>query len=232
MLCARDVMTRDIISIGPEATVVEAARLMIGRRISGVPVLENNRLVGIVSEGDLVHRAEIGTAEQRVSWWLRLLSDAGSLAEDYTRTHSRYVGDVMTRRVHTVEETATVTEIAGLLDRNRIKRAPVMKGGGLTGIVSRSDLLKAVLRALEQAGASAAADDRTIRAHLLDELMHEQWASSNGTSVEVHDGVVSLWGNIGSESERTATRVLAENIAGVKGVEDHRVVLDFPNIEL
>lgn len=232
MLCARDVMTRDIISIGPEATVIEAARLMIGRSISAVPVLENNRLAGIVSEGDLVHRAEIGTADQRTSWWLRLLSDAGSLAEDYIRTHSRYVGDVMTRRVHTVEETATVAEIAGLLDRNRIRRAPVMNGGRLTGIVSRSDLLQAVLRALEQASASAATDDRTIRAHLLDELMHEQWASSNGTSVEVHDGVVSLWGNIGSESERAATRVLAENIAGVRGIEDYRVVLAFPNVEL
>src|SRR5690606_33869662 len=126
---------RNVISADPATTVVEAAHLMLENRIGAVPVLEGTRLVGIVSEGDLVHRAEIGTADNRGSWWLRLLGDAGSLAEDYARTHSRYVRDAMTRHVHTVAELTPVAEIADVLDRNRIKRAPVMNGDRLAGIV-------------------------------------------------------------------------------------------------
>lgn len=232
MLRAGDFMTRDVVSIGSGGTIVEAARLMIDRRISGLPVIDGGHLAGIVSEGDLVHRAEIGTGEQRHSWWLRLLVDPGSLAENYTRSHARYVGDVMTKQVHTLEETTPIAEIAALFDRHRIKRAPVMKGGRVAGIVSLADLLRLVLDALQPSRPAATADDAAIRAHLLEELARERWATTVGISVEVSDGIVSLWGNIGSESERVATRVLAQNIAGVKAVEDHRVVLDFPNVAL
>lgn len=231
MLHAKDVMTRDVISIGPDATVVEAAKLMIDRRISGVPVIDGERLAGIVSEGDLVHRAEIGTAEQGRSWWLRLLAGAGSLAEEYTRSHSKHVHDVMTRHVYAVAEVTPVAKIAELLDRKRIKRVPVMRGETVVGIVSRGDLLKAIVAAAA-APSTAAPDDMAIRARLLDGLKHEPWATTVGTSLEVHDGVVSLWGSVGSEGERKATRVLAENVDGVKSVHDHRVVLDFPNIAL
>src|SRR5690606_22407943 len=119
-----------------------------------------------------------------------------------------------------------------LLERWKIKRAPVMRGGMMVGLVSRADLLKALLSAQPSAPEAGLPDDAAIRAHVLDELKQEQWASTAGTSVEVSDGIVTLWGNIGSESERTATRVLAENIAGVRGVEDNRMVLDFPAVTL
>lgn len=232
MLHARDVMTRDVISIRPDATVVDAARLMIKHKISAVPVLEGGRLTGIISEGDLVHRAEIGTAEKRRSWWLRLLSDTATLADDYTRSHSRRVGDVMTRRVYTIAEITPVAKIAELLDRHQIKRAPVLRGENVVGIVSRADLLKAIVVAADAIPHAPMRDDLAIRARLMDELNHERWATTVGTNIEVHDGIVSLWGNVSSEGERRATRVLAENVPGVRDVEDHRIILDFPIVAL
>lgn len=227
MLRANDVMTGKVITIASGSTVVEAARLMIDRKISAVPVLDGERLVGIVSEGDLLHRAEIGTAEYRRWWWPRLLLNPGALAEEYARSHSRHVYDVMTRRVHTIAEITPVPRIARLLDRHRIKRLPVMRGDALIGIVSRADLMKAVVAAAA-AAPQLIGDDLAIRARLLEELRLQPWATVAGSNLEVNGGVVSLWGCVGSEDERHATRVLAENIAGVTAVEDRRVIIDFP----
>jgi CBS domain-containing protein len=227
MLYAKDVMTREVVSIRSDSTVVEAAALMLRNRISAVPVIDDGRLVGIISEGDLVHRAEIGTAEHARSWWLRLFRDAGSLAEEYARSHARRVADLMTPHVHTVAEVTPVSKVADLLDRARIKRVPVMRGDSVVGIVSRADLMKAVVATARQ-DVPARASDGAIRRALLEELRRQPWATAAETSVEVHDGLVSFWGTIASEDERRATRILAENVAGVRGVEDHRLVIDFP----
>lgn len=227
MLHAKDIMTREVVAIAPASTVAEAAALMIDKRISAVPVVEDGRLVGIISEGDLVHRAEIGTEGHARSWWLRLFRDAGSLAEDYAKSHSRRVADLMTRNVHTVTELTPVSTVADLLDRARIKRVPVLRGDSVVGIVSRSDLVKAVI-AMTLPAKPVPVDDASIRARLLEELQGQPWATTTETSVDVLDGVVSFWGTLGSEDERRATRVLAENIAGVRGIEDHRILIDFP----
>ncbi|MBL8579260.1 MAG: CBS domain-containing protein [Mesorhizobium sp.] len=231
MLQAQDVMTREVIAIAPGSTVAEAAALMIDKRISAVPVVEDGRLVGLVSEGDLIHRAEIGTEGHARSWWLGLFRDAGSLAEDYAKSHSRRVADLMTRNVHTITEFTPVATIADLFDHARIKRVPVMRGDSVVGIVSRSDLMKAILATIPPAK-PLLVDDANIRTRLLEELQSQPWATTVETSVEVLDGVVSFWGTLGSEDERRACRILAENIAGVRSIEDHRVVIDFPTYAL
>lgn len=227
MLHAKDVMTREVISIGPESTVLEAAELMLKNRISAVPVIADGRLVGILSEGDLVHRAEIGTAGHTPSWWLRLFKNPGALAEAYARSHSRRVADLMTGDVHTVSETTPVADAADLFDRARIKRVPVMRGDTVVGMLSRADLLKALVASGHEGG-DAKPDDETIRARLLEEIGREPWATLSELNVEVKDGFVSFWGTAASEEERRATRVLAENLDGVKGVRDDRIVIDFP----
>lgn len=147
MLYAKDIMSGTVVSIDPNATILEAAKLMMDQRISAVPVIDGMRLVGMLSEGDLVHRAEIGTEEHRHSWWFRLFRDTGVLAEEYARSHSRHVFDVMTRRVHSVAELTPITDVAEVLDRNRIRRVPVLKDQTVVGIVSRADLVKAIVAA-------------------------------------------------------------------------------------
>ncbi len=231
MLHAKDIMTREVVSIRSDSTVAEAAAAMVAHHISAVPVMEAGRLVGIVSEGDLIHRVEIGTAEPRRSWWLRLFKDGMSLAEEYARSHSRHVADLMTRDVHTVDELTPVPQIADLLDRVRIKRVPVMRGTRVVGIVSRADLVKAIAGTRLGSGESRT-DDAGIRARLLDELQGQPWTSASEASVEVEGGIVSFRGTVGSEDERRATRVLAENIEGVRRVEDYRVMIDFPSYAL
>lgn len=232
MLRAKDVMSRTVISIGPYSTVKDAAQLMIDRNISAVPVIDGTRLVGILSGGDLVHRAEIGTAEHRRSWWLRLFRDPDALARQYARSHSRHVFDVMTRRVHTVSEITPVTDVAQLLDRHKIKRVPVMRGETVVGIVSRADLMRAIVAAANAAPLKQEEGDLAIRARLLQELHKQPWATAFGSNLEVAEGLVSFSGCVGSEEERRATRVLAENLPGVRGVEDHRVIVDYPTVAL
>src|SRR5690606_8514615 len=138
---ASDVMSTPVISVTEDTSVAEVARLLLRHGISAMPVLgANGRLLGIVSEGDLVRRVESGT-EREASWWLRLFGDSEERVRDYAKTHGRRVTDVMTREVTTVNEDASLPEIAALLERRRIKRVPVMRGGEVVGIVSRANLL-------------------------------------------------------------------------------------------
>src|SRR5215203_3981133 len=141
MLTAADVMTTEVVSVEPDTPVRDIAELLYTRRISGVPVVEHDRVIGIVSEGDLIgHTAAIG--EQRRSWWLSLFADESLSARDYAKTHGRTARDVMTASVISVEETATLAEIARLVERHRIKRVPVLRDGKLVGIISRGNLLQ------------------------------------------------------------------------------------------
>jgi CBS domain-containing protein len=214
-------MTRAVATTTPETTVEKVAKLLINLRISGVPVLDQNeQLVGIVTEGDLLRRVETGTVRQR-SRWSELFSANSRLADEYIKSHARRVEDIMTREVVSVEELASLGEIAELMETKRIKRVPVVHNGKIVGIVSRADLLQVLA-----SGGAATGDedsDRLIRERLLVELRKQEWANPAESNIVVSDGVVHFWGTVGSPQERTALRVVAENIPGVRGIEDHTI---------
>jgi CBS domain-containing protein len=218
---AMDVMTSEVITVDEDASVQAVAKLLAERGVSAVPVVDReNRVIGMVSEGDLLHRTETGT-ERRRSWWLDMMASTNKLAGDYVKSHSGKVKDVMTRDVISVTETTPVADIAVLLETNRIKRVPVVRDGKLVGIVSRANLVRALAMTINEATDGAEADDRSIRDKLLAELKAEKWAEVSPANVTVKDGVVHLWSSYLSEQEKRALVVAAENIPGVRGVEDH-----------
>lgn len=224
-MIASDVMTRNVISVAPDATIAEAVELMLQRGISGLLVVDaKGMLAGIVTEGDLLRRDELGT-ERRRSWWLRLIASPGRQAADFTRTHGRKVADVMTRDVLSVNMSAPLEEIVALMEEHRVKRVPVLEGDRVVGVVSRADLLRALSVAARERGA-AAADDPTIRDHILDTLARESWTPRTTLNVTVVNGVVDLWGTISNDQERRAICVIAENTPGVKKVIDHLVFVE------
>jgi CBS domain-containing protein len=215
-------MVRAVATATPETTVEALARLMINLRLSGVPVMDRDgRLVGIVTEGDLLRRVETGTERHRPRW-SEPFSSNSRLAAEYVKSHAKRVADIMTREVFSVEETATLGEIADLLETKQIKRVPVVHDGKIVGIVSRADLLQV----LASGGAKTADEeqDGAIRRQLLAELREQQWADASEDRVVVSDGVVHLWGTVGSEDERRALRIAAENTPGVRAIEDHTEV--------
>jgi CBS domain-containing protein len=217
---ARDVMTAEVITVGPETQVGEIARL---HRISAVPVTDAaGGLLGIVSEGDLMRRPESGTLPRR-AWWLELLEDGAVEARDFVKTHGRRAADVMTSPVVTVGDDAPLGEIAGLLERRGIKRVPVVRDGRVIGIVSRADLIRGLATRPTEPDGATATDDRAIRESLLAVLRAQPWWSGRYRAVVVTDGVVHLWGLVRSQAERDAMRVAAENVPGVRGVEDHQM---------
>ena len=223
-MIAADVMTRDVIAIAPEATVGEAVAKMLDKGISGLFVIDaKGVLQGIITEGDLLHRSELGTG-RRASWWLRLFSP-GREAADFTESHSRRVSDLMTTDVITVDESAELTDIVQVLERNGIKRVAVVKNGNVTGVISRANLLRA-LSAIARETEKASGDDRTIKASIERELGKQSWAPVARIDVTVLNGVVEVWGTITSEDERRAVCVIAENTPGVKRVIDHLMFMD------
>jgi CBS domain-containing protein len=224
-MIAADVMTRNVISVPPDATVADAVELMLGRGISGLLVVDaSGMLAGIVTEGDLLRRDELGTQRRR-SWWLRLLASPGRQAADFTRAHGRKVADVMTRDVLSVAADAPLTDIVALMEEHRVKRVPVLDGDRVVGVVSRADLLRALSVAARERHETVA-DDRTIREHILDTLAHETWAPKTTLNVTVVNGVVDLWGTISNDQERRAICVMAENAPGVTKVVDHLVFVE------
>ena len=217
---AQDVMTRDVISIGPDATVLQAARLMLQHHISGLPVIDKNgNLIGVLSEGDFLRRRETRTERKR-SRWLEFLIGPGRMADEYSHSHGSKVSEVMTTEVQTVEQDAALEDIVDVMEHRRIKRVPVMCGGQMVGIITRSNLMHAMV-SLSRKAEPSATDDASIRERLLAEMKREQWAPAAMVNVVVHDGVVELWGLIIDERQRQALKVAAENIPGVKAVKDH-----------
>ena len=218
---AVEVMTTKVITVGENASVAEVAKLLAERGISAVPVVDkDNRVIGMVSEGDLLHRTETGTEKCR-SWWLEMMASTNQLAGDYIKSHSANVKDVMTRDVISVSDTTPLADIAILLEANRIKRVPVVRDGKLVGIVSRANLVRALAMSVNEPSSSAELDDRTIRDELLAELKAQKWAEVSPANVTVKDGVVHLWSSYLSEQEKRALVVAAENTPGVRRVEDH-----------
>lgn len=222
---ASDVMTRGVVSVSPDATVEDTARLMLERGISGLFVVDDKGdLAGIVTEGDLLRRDEIGTQRHR-PWWLRVFVSPGRQAADFTRSHGRRVRDVMTTEVIAVPSDAPLETVVEVMEEHRIKRVAVTEAGRVAGVISRADLLRALLGRTRGAE-PIAADDRALRSSILDALEQQSWAPMTTVNVVVKDGVVDLWGTITNENERRAIAVLAENTPGVKTVHDHLVFVE------
>jgi len=219
---AADIMTRRVITIPNDATVRDAARLMLQDGLSGLPVVDHGgRLVGIVTEGDLLRRAETGTEVRRPKW-LEFLVGPAVLAGEYARSHARLVSEVMTPTVVTVAESTELEEVVRQMERNRIKRIVVVRDGKVTGLVSRSNVLQA-LAALMPESEPTQASDTAIRDGILAEIGRLHWRPSVSINPIVHDAVVDLHGVILDDREGDALRVLCENIPGVKRVNDHLV---------
>lgn len=221
---AADVMVTDVVSVPESATVREVAQLMLDKRVSGVPVVDKSgRIVGIVSEGDLIRRAEIGSQRQR-SWWLELLTGTEQLAAEYIKAHAVRVTDIMSREVVAASESTPLSEIATLLERHRIKRVPIVRGGRLVGIVSRANLVQAL--AAKPPAAPVKSDDRTIREALTAHIREQPWGMPWLLTTTVEDGIVKLWGPVTSDQVRTSLRIAAETTPGVKAVKDELFVWD------
>jgi CBS domain-containing protein len=218
---ARDVMVAPVITVKPTSSVREAANIFLERRISAVPVVDDQgKLVGIISEGDQMHRSESGT-ERRHPWWLKAFVSSEMLAAEYAKAHARKVADVMTRRVITAAPDTPLHEIAALLEKNSIKRVPIVKDGQLVGIVSRANLVQAVASARK--ALEIPLSDTAIRDLLLTHLQEQKWVNISLLNVTVSGGVVDLWRIAQSDAERKALRVLAESIPGVQAVNDNLV---------
>ena len=216
---AHQIMTRTVVTVAPETTIRDAADIMLRRHVSGLPVMDAaGKLVGIVSEGDFLRRSEIGTQRKR-GRWLTFILGPGEGATSFVREYGRKVSDVMTRDPLTITEDTTLEEIVQTMERNNVKRLPVMRGEALAGIVSRANLLQAVA-SLAREIPDPTADDDHIRRRIVDTLQNNDWCPF-GLNVVVRDGIVHLNGVITDESSRPAAIIAAENVTGVKKVHDH-----------
>ena len=221
---AHQIMTRPVITVAPETPIVEAANIMLQRHISGLPVVNSTgHLVGIISEGDFIRRSEIGTQRQR-GGFLKFILGAGKEATDFVHEHGRKIAEIMTPEPLTINEDTDLEKIVELMEKNGVKRLPVMRGDQLVGIVSRSNLLQAVA-SLAREIPDPTADDDHIRNRIIDTLEKNAWCPF-GLSVTVRDGIVHLSGVITEERSRQAAIVAAENVTGVKKVHDHLCWVD------
>ena len=221
---ASDVMATNVVTVTPEHSVQDVAAVLLERRISAAPVVDaQGDLIGIVSEGDLMRRAEAGTAHRR-SWWLRLLMGREGLAEAFVKEHGRKVADVMTRQVITAPPDMPVADVADLLERNAIKRVPIVEGRKVIGIVSRANLLQALAALRKQITIERPVGDAALRDQVLSRLKAEPWMRTSLVNVTVHDGTIDLWGIVDTPSEKNAMRVAAEITPGVRKVNDAIIV--------
>jgi CBS domain-containing protein len=214
-------MVTNVVTVRPDDTVREAARLLLKHRISGAPVVDDSgRLVGVISEADLIRRVEIGT-ERRRSSWLELLTGNANLAAEYLKAHARKVEDVMSCNVIVATPNMQLTEIARLLEKHKIKRVPIVEGEKVVGVVSRANLLQALAGTPEKTSRKGKSTDSVIRGKVIARLSKEPWAVIEQFNVTVHDGVVELWGIVGSEQQKEAIKVAAEITPGVRAVTNN-----------
>jgi CBS domain-containing protein len=212
-------MTTDVVWVSPSKTVQEIALLMSEKHISAVPVIDDNKLVGIVSEGDLIQREELGTATS-LSGQKRRGANA-----DYAKSHGMYASDVMTRRVITVSEDATLADIAEIMQTKRIKRVPVARDARLVGIVSRSNIVQTLATRARGGHEPMDSDDDIIRFKVIEKLMDMPGTSPWLTTVNVLNRIVELRGAVEDETTLEPSRVAIERIANVVEVKDHRSIL-------
>ncbi len=220
---AADVMVSKVISVGPDASVATIAATLLANRISAVPVIDDNSaLLGIVSEGDLIHRVETGTEQPR-AWWLEFFIGKEALAREFIKSHGRKAADVMTRPVITVKPDTPLGELASLLEKHRIKRVPVVEGGKIVGIVSRANLVQALVTLGTGIKPSASANGSILRADLLGRLRLQPWWT-NSINVIVKEGIVELWGYVDSQAASDAIRIAAEETPGVRQVSNNLAI--------
>ena len=223
-MLAKRIMTRPVVVVPADASVYDAAEILLSSRIGAAPVVDaDGTLLGIVSEADLMHRPEIATVPGR-SWLSRLLSDEAGVARDFVRSHSHRVADVMTRKVVTAGEQSSLKEIAALMDRHGVKRIPILRDGRLVGIVSRANLLQGLLARRPVPPDDDAADEKA-RAAVAAALARRSWTTAWPIDVVLHDGVVHLWGIVASPEVRTACQVAAEAVQGVSRVVNHIMIV-------
>ena len=216
---AHQIMTRKVISVKPDTSIADAANTMLQQHISGLPVVdEAGKLVGIISEGDFIRRAEIGT-EQKRGRWLKILVGPGRAATDFVHERGRNVSEIMSSAPLSVTEDATLEEIVKAMEKNHVKRLPVLRGNQLVGIVTRANLLQAVAD-LARDVPDPTADDDHIRNRVFAAIEKNNWRPI-ALSVTVRDGIVHLSGVIIDELSRQAAIVAAESVSGVKKIHDH-----------
>ncbi|MDH3319989.1 MAG: CBS domain-containing protein [Betaproteobacteria bacterium] len=216
---AADIMVKDVVTVGPETPVREAASIMLERHISGLPVVDGSgRLLGIVSEGDLIRRPEIETDPPK-SGWLRLFLSDESRARDFVKHHGRLAREIMTQPAISVAADAPLTEVVRLMERHRVKRIPVVERGKLVGLVTRADLLRALVA--RQAAAPIEVQDEELRMRIDSMLRDEDWAATAVVYVQVEKGVAQLWGTVESAEQREALLLAVRGVPGVKDVQPH-----------
>eukprot|EP01037_Dinobryon_pediforme_P008141 gene8141-8225_t len=219
---ASDVMVRDFVTVTRDATVADVAALMSEHDVSALPVVDDERmLVGIISEADLLHRHELGT-EIQPSWWMEAMLPQTKLAQDYLKSHTTHVSELMSAHVVTAQENTPLSDLAALLERNRIKRVPITRDGKLVGIVSRANLIQALASAARSINGHLE-KDRDIRHEVLVRLDQQSWTDFGKRNVIVNNGTVHIWGLVGSESERKALIALVEAVPGVLSVSDEMI---------
>jgi CBS domain-containing protein len=216
---AHQIMTKPVITITPETTIVDAANLMLKHHLSGLPVVDSaGKLVGIVSEGDFLRRSEIGTQRRR-GRWLSFLFGPGSAARDFVCEHGRKISEVMTPEPFTVTEDAQLADLVDLMEAKNVKRLPIMRGERIVGIVTRANLVQAVA-SIARHVPDPTADDDHIRNRIIQAMEKQEWCPF-GLSVIVRDGIVHLSGILTDVQGREAAIVAAENVEGVVKVHDH-----------
>jgi CBS domain-containing protein len=215
-LVASDVMTTRIATVAPSVNVRLAAELMLKRNVSALLVLDSKkRLIGVCSEGDLVHRAELGS-RKKGSWWLNLVTRDRDMARDYARAHGRRVSDAMSRNVVGVDPKTPLATVVALMERHRIKRVPVLDEGRVVGLVSRADILAAFVQTAKSATTKKALDNVAALDAIRKAMGKESWAGATLVSVTVNAGVARFSGIVATGAQRDALRALAENVPGIR----------------
>jgi CBS domain-containing protein len=219
---AKDIMTKDVATVPPNASIQEAAKLMTDRRVSGLPVTADGRVIGIITASDLLHRVETG-AERRSSWFASFFARPDEMARRYAKDHGRKVHEVMSRHIISVLEEASLSEVADVLDRNGLKRVPVTRDGLLVGIISRGDLVR-VLSQTSRSVAAPRSDNATLQHEIHEEILKQRWLDSGLVNITVTNGAVHIWGTVASADQHAALLVLVAKVAGTAVVKDHVTV--------
>lgn len=221
---AKDVMTTNILTVAPETSVSEIAQMLSERHVSAVMVSEGRALVGIVSEGDLMHRQELGTEFERASSF-RTPSEIESASATDAKAQGMHARDVMTRKVITILEDASLADVVRTLQDNHIRRVPVVRGAEAVGVVSRADIIRALAARPADHHGPSSRDDDMLRYQIIETLLSIPGTSAWATTVTVSNGIVELSGSVENEVTRDPSRVAVENIPGVLEVKDHRSIL-------
>ena len=223
---AHEIMTRDVMTVGSDTSVRDIAALMVEKHISGVPVLtDDGKLIGMVSQSDLLHRAEVGT-DRKHKWWFRILADSSALAREYSKAHGLRARDIMSRYVVSVRDDAELRDVADILDKRHIKRVPVVRGDRLVGLITRGDLVRA-LSQVQVSKPVKAISNAALHKMLYDRIRSQSWINDNYISLTVNDGIVELAGFVERDDQRNALRILVEETDGVRCVDD-KISVGFP----